>query len=869
MRAMTSNPINAAIARTRIRTVLLALVGLPILAMVAALAHLTYRESEAAIEDAYRIAAAVNDSAATQTEEFLRRAENVLSAASRQPRVQALDPDNCDPLLAAWKRVNPAYANVLTLDATGRLVCSATPIAAGTATGPDPRYFLAETMRTRKFTVGKPAKGFVTGRWVSTLAYPILDADGRFIGVIGAAVDLAAYTALIGHRNLPPSAVVGIVNSEGTIIARSEDSAQRVGSVSKAEATQIMLQRKEGRIRSREYRGIDRFFVFTPIGRSDWIAWVSLDAQTVLAPAREAALQRLGLALALIVAVAALTIHVARRISNPIEAISNTLAAMRRDELHSRAPISGPLETQQIAAELNSMLDERRQAEEALEQNAREQQALIALLEKERMKLHAAQAVAKIGSWETNVVTGVVTWSQETYRIFEADPALFHPTHPGFLQHVHPEDRTMVDEAFQRGLASPSRQSIVHRIQLADGRLKSVEERWQTFFDERGQPDTVVGTCQDVTEHLQAEAALRESEERFRAVADQSFQGLVLFQDGITTFVNPAFCNITGYSREEALVHTPAQRLAMVHADNSPRVLDRKARYDRGETIDEVEEIRITRKDGQIRWVQSSNRTFTLQGKPARLGILMDITERKQAEAELAQLNVDLKQHVIERTAQLEQLRDLSQRLSELSETERRNISRELHDRVGPNLTALQLNLGMMQAGLPPGALTLSVLNDARAVLEQTIVQVRDVMSDLRPPALDDYGLVAAIRSYTERYAARLDAEVEVQGTDMNPRPSLAVETELFRIAQEALTNIAKHACAQHVLVAAERTLTGITLAITDDGVGFDSEVERKSGGMGLDTMRERAEALGAALRIESRPGGPTRIVVELACEAA
>ena len=585
------------IGRLRLRTVMLGLVAIPIVAMVAALAYATYRENDASIEDAYRVAEAIDASTAAQTEEFLRRAQHGLSELSRRPQVQALDAAKCDPLLADLKRLQPEFANVLTLDATGRLVCSATAVASGSSPAPDPRFYFAETARSQKFTIGKPARGFITGRWVSTLAYPIQNDHGQFIGVVAASVDLATYTPHITHRSLPPSAVVGIVNTEGTIIARSED-AQRVGSVSGADATKLMLRQKAGRVRAREYRGMDRFFAFTPIGDSNWIAWVSLDAATVLAPARRAAVKRLALALVLILAITALTVHVARRIANPIEAISRTLAAARTKHVHSRAPVSGPIETQQIAVELNSMLD-----------------------------------------------------------------------------------------------------------------------------------------------------------------------------------------------------------------------------------------------------------------------------ERTQAEAEISGLNGELGQRVIERTAQLEQMRDLSRRLGEQAETERRNISRELHDRVGPNLVALQLNLGMMQAALPPDALDRSALSDARNVLEQTIVQVRDVMSDLRPPALDDYGLLAAIRSYAERFAARLGARVDVQGADLSPRPSSAVETGLFRIAQEALNNIAKHAHARHVLVAAQRTPKGITLAITDDGVGFDSGAQRRPGSLGLDTMRERAEALGAGLRIESRPGGPTRVVVELACE--
>jgi PAS domain S-box-containing protein len=145
-------------------------------------------------------------------------------------------------------------------------------------------------------------------------------------------------------------------------------------------------------------------------------------------------------------------------------------------------------------------------------------------------------------------------------------------------------------------------------------------------------PHQYIAIRADITDRKRAEESLRESEERFRAVADQSLQGLILVQEGRATYVNQAYCEITGYSEEEAVAQTAEQRFAMIHADNAGGVLDRKRRHDLGEPIDEVSEIRITRKDGTPRWVLSSNRAFTLQGKPARLGVIVDITERKQAE---------------------------------------------------------------------------------------------------------------------------------------------------------------------------------------------------------------------------------------------
>lgn len=130
------------------------------------------------------------------------------------------------------------------------------------------------------------------------------------------------------------------------------------------------------------------------------------------------------------------------------------------------------------------------------------------VIETERSRLVAAQAVAKIGSWETDSATHAVIWSLETHRIFETDPATFRPTHEQFLEFVHPEDRLAVDSAFLRSLESFTPCVIDHRVLMPDGRIKFVEDRWQAYPAEEGNPTRAIGTCQDITERKQLEAQL-------------------------------------------------------------------------------------------------------------------------------------------------------------------------------------------------------------------------------------------------------------------------------------------------------------------------------------------------------------------------
>jgi signal transduction histidine kinase/ABC-type amino acid transport substrate-binding protein len=214
-----------------------------------------------------------------------------------------------------------------------------------------------------------------------------------------------------------------------------------------------------------------------------------------------------------------------------------------------------------------------------------------------------------------------------------------------------------------------------------------------------------------------------------------------------------------------------------------------------------------------------------------------------------------------------ERLRALSRRLMYVEEVERRNINRELHDRIGQNLSALQLNLGTLRMELDPGAAraALARIDDAQALLEATSHQVRDVMAELRPAALDDFGLLAALREHAIAASARFGIDVSVAGREPAPRLPLAVEIALFRIVQEALSNVAKHAGARKVEVRLEAGPQRITVSVTDDGTGFDAtRPQQRAAHYGIATMRERAEAVGASLRIEATPGRGTRVEVGL-----
>lgn len=218
---------------------------------------------------------------------------------------------------------------------------------------------------------------------------------------------------------------------------------------------------------------------------------------------------------------------------------------------------------------------------------------------------------------------------------------------------------------------------------------------------------------------------------------------------------------------------------------------------------------------------------------------------------------------------QRKELHQLTAQIAETEETERQRLSRELHDQVGQNLTALGINLGMMQSLLTQKAVEpiFACLADSIETLKQISNLVRDIMADLRPPALDDYGLMAALRGYGAQFAKRTGIAVEITGSDGLPRLDSLKEITLFRIAQEAMTNVAKHAGATRITLTPEMENDMVRLIIADNGIGFAPErltAPVANRGWGLMTMKERAAAARGRCRIISRPGEGARVVVEM-----
>jgi PAS domain S-box-containing protein len=251
---------------------------------------------------------------------------------------------------------------------------------------------------------------------------------------------------------------------------------------------------------------------------------------------------------------------------------------------------------------------------------------------------------------------------------------------------------------------------------------------------------------------------------------------------------------------------------------------------------------RLIRPDGTVRWLEEARRlAFDDLGKPVRLqGVALDVTDRMH---------------------EREMLRALADRLQVVREEEKARIARDLHDDLGQLLTAVKMDLRRLERRLGAGAeprVQAATLDDTITLLDQMVVTVRRIAADLRPAALDKLGLATALEQEARLLRERVGVGCAVEVSGPLPELPFEIATTLYRVAQESLTNVARHAHARQVRVSLGASGGAVTLAIEDDGRGI--EEPHRAAGLGLLGMRERATMLGGSLAVERRVEGGTRV---------
>jgi PAS domain S-box-containing protein len=429
----------------------------------------------------------------------------------------------------------------------------------------------------------------------------------------------------------------------------------------------------------------------------------------------------------------------------------------------------------------------------------------------------------------------------------------------------HPVPRAIASGQAERNVVmSVCRSAFEDRVWL----LVNAEPQ----LDPDGNVRQVVCTFSDITERKRAEEALRESEQRFKSSFEDASIGMALVGiEGRWLQVNQALCEIVGYSEEELLDKNFQD---ITHRDDLKTDLSYVRQLLAGEISTYQMEKRYVHKLGHIVWILLNGSLVRDGGGEPLYFIaqIQDITERKEAEEEIRRLNETLEEQVAERTAQLvdreRRLKDLLGKLVAAQEEERRRVAYEVHD--GPTQVAIAAHqhLQAFADDHPPGStVEPGELDRALELAQGAVRESRHIIEGLRPTALDDFGLSAAVRMRVE--------ELKKEGWEIGHEDALGeerlpeeIETTLYRIAQEALSNVRKHARTKRAHTRLTRRGRKVLLEVRDEGRGFDLSSTSREGSpgerVGLSSMRERVAMLGGELKITSRPGAGTSLVAEV-----
>ena len=449
-------------------------------------------------------------------------------------------------------------------------------------------------------------------------------------------------------------------------------------------------------------------------------------------------------------------------------------------------------------------------------------------------ELSTAQEVAGLGSFTFDLLKNKVAWSDKLYEIYELDKKSFHPTKDNFFNEVvHPDSKEFAINVVEEALQYKKREiDYIHKTNTQTGLEKWMHAIIKITYDDNNNPIFMNGTAQDITEIYTMRLNLEKSEERL--IKAQEIAQLGTWE--INHETGALYCSAILKKLFE-INHNIEVNATMFWNKVHPEDYDwlqkewKKAEKNKKPYSGT---FRIVLSTGEERHFNQQAEFITnKKGKVIKtVGTLLDMTElHKHQEA----------------------LRELSSHIQDVQEKERGKIAREIHDELGQRLTAINMDISFLKNKLEdntpkPIKERLFALNK---LVDETINMSRRLSQELRPTILDDLGLIAAIDWLKEQYNARTDIQFTLDLPKNEPNLSSEYATAIFRITQEALTNIIRHSEAENVNIKIKNNDSNIMVEVTDDGKGISKQnIIEKGKTFGVFGMQERASSLGGMLKI-------------------
>jgi len=786
--------------------------------------------------------------AARKEDEMIAGTRQLLRALAESSQVQSARWANCTKLLRTLFADYPRYANLGVIRTNGNVAASALPLT-NTVSLAD-RAFFQRALATRDLSIGDYEVGRISGKPSFNLGYPVFDLSGRVQAVVFAALDLdwlnGSDYAL--QMQLPEGATWTKIDGKGTILARYPPPGRwLVGQpLPEQSLLKTFLARKDAVMEAVDPQGISVFYDFTStrsaLVAGDVISILSIPRKVLFAEPDRVMMRNLtsvGIVAGLVIVLG--WIGSRYLILRPIQALVSFTAQLGAGDYGTRTGLPRARdELRQLMGAFDKMAG-------ALQQREAERQSADNALKASELRYRRLFETAQDGILILNADTGKI----DDVNPFLTD--LLGYTREQLLGNklweIGPFRDTKASKAEFREL---QREAYIRYddLPLETSAGKSINVEFVSNVYQVNGGKVIQCNIRDITKRKRAEEELRSNEVRLRGVVESTADGLlVVDRNGRVMIQNARFGKMWRIPSEllakgddnALLAHVVAQ---LSHPEDFlARV---RALYDTDAEV--MEELQF--KDGRV--FERFSRPLVLEGAVmGRVWSFRDITERKRAQGKLKESR--------------ERLQVLSRRLVDVQETERRHLARELHDEIGQALTATEMNLQALLESPGTDALARR-LRESLQVVERVQEQVHDLSLNLRPSMLDDLGLEAALRWYTERQAGLAGLQAEVRADPLEQRLDPMIETECFRIAQEALTNVVKHAKAHTVTVELSKNDDDVELhlSVRDDGVGFDVASVReqavRGASLGLLSMEERATLAGGGLEYDSTPGHGTEV---------